>query len=99
MNALVFDCKLLSLQLYLNKEQTTFIKLVNEIRKDIALHCLKDKNASIDEIAYVLGFSEASAFHRAFKKWTRLTPNEFRTSMHFSIFQHKKIKSPDFQNP
>lgn len=69
-----------SLQSYLNKEQTTFTKIVNEIRKDIALQCLNDKNVSIDEIAYILGFSEASAFHRAFKKWTKLTPKEFRVN-------------------
>lgn len=71
-----------TLQTYLHQEQTSFTKIANEVRKEIALNCLKDKNVSIDEIAYVLGFSEASAFHRAFKKWTSLTPNEFRASVH-----------------
>ncbi len=68
-----------SLQEYLKKEGTSYIKLVNEVRKDIAINYLKEKNASIAEIAYILGFSETSAFNRAFKKWTSLTPCEFRT--------------------
>ncbi len=33
---------------------------------------LKDRNISIYEITYILGFSESSAFHRAFKSWTGL---------------------------
>jgi AraC-like DNA-binding protein len=68
-----------SLQGYLKKEGTSYIKLVNEVRKNSAIHYLREKNTSIAEIAYVLGFSETSAFNRAFKKWTRLTPGEFRT--------------------
>ncbi|MEK7846978.1 MAG: AraC family transcriptional regulator, partial [Nitrospinota bacterium] len=55
------------------------LKLLNEIRKDMAVNYLKDKNVSIGEVAYILGFSETSAFYRAFKKWTSFTPSEFRT--------------------
>lgn len=73
-----------SLQGHLKKEGTSYIKLLNEVRKDIAINCLKEKNAPIAEIAYILGFSEASAFNRAFKKWTNLTPCEFRIR---NIFQ------------
>ncbi|MEN6463009.1 MAG: AraC family transcriptional regulator [Syntrophomonas sp.] len=71
-----------SLQSYLHKEHTSFSEIANEIRKGIALQCLRDKNISINEIAYIVGFSEASAFHRAFKKWTQLTPNEYRLISH-----------------
>lgn len=70
-----------SLQLYLNKEGTSYIKLVKELRKKIAEKYLKDNNISIDEITYILGFSETSAFHRAFKNWTGLTPVQFRKSV------------------
>lgn len=69
-----------TLQLNLQKEDTSYIKLLNELRKTSAKNFLKDKNTSIDEIAYILGFSETSAFHRAFKNWTGLTPFQFRNS-------------------
>ena len=39
---------------------------------------LNDRTISIDEITYILGFSETSAFHRAFKNWTGVTPTQFR---------------------
>jgi len=67
-----------SLQLYLHKEDTSYIKLVKETRKNIAKKYLNDRNISIDEITYILGFSETSAFHRAFKNWTGVTPTQFR---------------------
>lgn len=70
-----------SLQLHLNKEGTSYIKLVKELREKIAKKYLKNNNISIDEITYILGFSEASAFHRAFKNWTGLTPVQFRKSL------------------
>ena len=69
-----------SLQLYLQKEGTSYNKLAKEIRRNISQKYLNDENMSIDEIAYILGFSESSAFHRAFKSWTGLTPMQFRRS-------------------
>lgn len=69
-----------SLQVYLKKEGTSYTQILNDIRKKISIKCLEDDRASIDEIAYITGFSEASAFHRAFKKWTGLTPNEYRNN-------------------
>lgn len=70
-----------SLQLYLQKEDTSYIKLLKETRKDIAKKYLSDISISLDEITYVLGFSETSAFHRAFKSWTGITPAQFRKSV------------------
>ena len=67
-----------SLQLYLHKEDTSYIKLVQKTRKDMAEKYLNDRTISIDEITYILGFSETSAFHRAFKNWTGVTPTQFR---------------------
>lgn len=69
-----------NLQIYLKREGASYTKLLNEIRKDMAVNYLKDKSVSIDETAYILGFSETSAFYRAFKKWTGFTPGEFRTA-------------------
>lgn len=70
-----------SLQLYLHKENTTYSKLLKDIRISIAKKYLTNNTISIDEITYLLGFSENSAFNRAFKKWTGLTPSQFRKSV------------------
>jgi AraC-like DNA-binding protein len=67
-----------NLQLHLQNENTSYTSLIKEVRKHMAEKYLTDRNVSIDEIAYYLGFSEASAFHRAFKSWTGLTPVQFR---------------------
>lgn len=69
-----------NLQLYLHKENTSYITLLKKIKKELAQNYLKDRNISIDEIAYILGFSETSAFHRAFKCWTGLTPSQFKNA-------------------
>ncbi len=67
-----------SLQGHLKKEGATFSKLMEQVRRETAIMYLKDRNSSIGEIAFILGFSEPSAFHRAFRKWTNRTPGEFR---------------------
>ena len=67
-----------NLQLKLKKEGTSFRKLLDEVRKEIAIGYLKDENDSICEIALLLGFADQSAFHHAFKRWTGKTPGEYR---------------------
>ncbi len=69
-----------NLQLKLKNENTTFSRILNDIRKELAMSYLDDDHFSITEIAYLLGYSEVSVFYRAFKKWTDLTPVEFRCS-------------------
>jgi len=48
------------------------------MRRELALQYLRQPAMAVCEVAYLLGFSESSAFHRAFKRWTGTTPNEFR---------------------
>lgn len=66
-----------TLQLKLKQEGVTFRKLLEDIRRDLAIHCLKNGN-SVDETAYLLGYSDASAFCHAFRSWTGGTPADFR---------------------
>jgi AraC-like DNA-binding protein len=48
------------------------------LRRDLALRYLADRKLAIGEVAYLLGYSEPSPFHRAFRRWTGLTPSEAR---------------------
>lgn len=67
-----------SLQRRLADEGVTFDALLDATRKDLALHYLADPRLAIGEVAYLLGYSEPSPFHRAFKRWTGITPSEAR---------------------
>lgn len=62
----------------LKDEGTSFQLLLDTMRKDLALGYMKDSALSFGEIAYILGFSTPGAFQRAFKRWTHLTPGEYR---------------------
>ena len=58
----------------LNAEGVSFEKLVDGLRHNLALHYLDSSKVSVNETAYLLGFSEPSAFSRAFKRWTGNSP-------------------------
>ncbi len=62
----------------LRKEGTTFKNLLKTQRKEMALNYLANKKLSISEIAFLLGYSEVSAFQRAFKNWTGKNPLKFK---------------------
>jgi AraC-like DNA-binding protein len=62
----------------LEEEGTTFTELVDDVRRDLADRYLRDPQRSIGEIAFLLGFAHAPAFHKAFRRWTGLTPSEHR---------------------
>lgn len=59
-------------------EGTRFRNLLNDTRRDLAETYIRDTELAFGEIAYLLGFASAEAFQRAFKRWTGLTPGEFR---------------------
>lgn len=62
-------------------EGTTFKDIKNQVRRDTALHFLGKQGLSIEEISYRAGFSESSAFIRAFKVWTGVTPYTYRKGL------------------
>ncbi|NND68086.1 MAG: AraC family transcriptional regulator [Halioglobus sp.] len=65
----------------LSSEGTTFKDIKNQVRRDTALHFLGKQGLSIEEIAHRAGFSESSAFIRAFKGWTGVTPYTYRKGL------------------
>lgn len=68
------------LQRELQTENTTYQQLLDETRQTLAFQALKNPETSIHDVAFLLGFSEPSAFHRAFKRWTGQTPRSYRLS-------------------
>jgi AraC-like DNA-binding protein len=65
----------------LSKEGTSFSEIKSRLRRDVALHYLGKQGLSIEEIAHRAGFSESSAFIRAFKGWTGVTPYTYRKGL------------------
>ena len=62
----------------LKAEGVTFEKVLDELRHKMALHYLSGKKVSVNETAYLVGFSEPAAFSRAFKRWTGSSPRMVR---------------------
>lgn len=62
----------------LGDEQVTFQQVLNNTRCDMAKTYVKDTQHSLGEIAYLLGFGSATAFQRAFKRWTNVAPGAYR---------------------
>lgn len=62
----------------LSEAGVTYRDLIKKTQEKIAKEMLRNDVHSIGDIAFLTGFSEQSAFNRAFKKWTNLTPTEFR---------------------
>lgn len=69
-----------SLARRLADEGTSLSALIDEVRRDVALVQLRQTDRKTIDIAFMLGFSEVSAFHRAFRRWTGTTPAEFRNA-------------------
>jgi AraC-like DNA-binding protein len=66
----------------LAREGTSFQILLDDVRKSIALTYMEQERIPITEIAFLVGFAETSSFSRVFRKWTGLSPREYREKMH-----------------
>lgn len=67
-----------TLQRKLQEENTSFRLLSDLIKQELARSLLRNEKLSISQIAYKLGYAEASTFQRAFRQWTGTSPNAFR---------------------
>ncbi|WP_258127381.1 AraC family transcriptional regulator [Achromobacter anxifer] len=67
-----------TLRRHLREEGQGFQALKDDLRRDVAVEYLGRHDLSLMDIAERLGFSEPSTFHRAFKKWTGVSPGEYR---------------------
>jgi AraC-like DNA-binding protein len=66
-----------TLQRRLRKKGTTFISLRNDARHRKAKELLRDGDTTVATVAIALGYSDASSFCRAFKRWEGRTPGQF----------------------
>jgi AraC-like DNA-binding protein len=67
-----------TLQRRLYSNGHSFQNIVDLARKDVARHLLSETDLCLAEIAFLTGFSEQSAFSRAFKRWVGQTPRSYR---------------------
>jgi len=75
-----------TLQNRLKDEGVVFSELLTDTRKRLAKKYLSE-NYTVEQITYLLGFSEPSVFRKAFKKWSGVTPREYRESAYSTMSQ------------
>jgi AraC-like DNA-binding protein len=64
----------------LSEENITFSNIIDEIRKELCQKYLLKENRSIQDVCYLLGYSEPSAFIRAFRRWYGVSPSKYKKS-------------------
>jgi AraC-like DNA-binding protein len=81
-DAVAFDLALSTrhLQSQLKAEGTAYRQLLDQVRKELAMDYLKRAEMSMCDIAFLLGFSEQSAFTHAFRRWTGSSPTQYLNS-------------------
>ena len=67
-----------TLQRRLREEEHSFAEVVETLRRQKAETLLQDRNLAIYEVGYLLGYSDATAFYRAFRRWHGTSPREYR---------------------
>ena len=67
-----------TMQRRLQAEKTSFQKILNEVRADLAVRYLSDKRLKSFEVAMLLGYSNLSSFTTAFKSWYDMPPATYR---------------------
>lgn len=70
-----------TLQRRLQNADTSFKTVLTEVRQDLAMKYIRDSRLTLTELSFQLGFSEMSAFSRAFKQWTGESPKGYRKAL------------------
>jgi len=69
-----------SLRRQLAEEDTSFGEILDRVRQRLAHRYLEDEDISLQQVAWLLGYSEVAAFNHAFKRWTGTSPSRARQS-------------------
>lgn len=83
-----------SLRRALARLGSSYQALLFEVRREHALDYIRSTHLSVEGLAQRLGFSDARAFRRAFKRWTGQTPSEYRLSMGQKVSPALEIGAP-----
>lgn len=78
--AAALHMSLRNLQRKLAAEATSYKKILNDTRRDLALSYMQDPKYTLSEITYLLGFADTSNFSRAFRRWTGRSPTAYRSA-------------------
>jgi AraC-like DNA-binding protein len=71
-----------TLQRRLEEEDTSFVQLLDDTRRELAEQYLGRLNLSLAQAAYLLGFADQSSFFRACRRWFDLSPGQYRSQLH-----------------
>lgn len=82
-----------TLQRKLAEAGTSFREVADGVRCELAKEYLSDRKVSISEVAFLLGFSDQSSFHRAFQRWTGGAPGRWRRGLEASGVQGASLQS------
>jgi AraC-like DNA-binding protein len=69
-----------TLQRRLAAAGTSFARVLDETRRELALEYLREPSHSVEETAFMLGFAETASFNRAFRRWTGVSPRAYRST-------------------
>lgn len=89
-----FDMPVHKFRAVLRDHQVQFNALINSVRKELAVKYVGDSDVQLTEVALALGYSEQSAFSRAFHCWTGLSPRRYRC-----MARRSRTKSQDPSKP
>ena len=65
----------------LNELGTSYQRILDDVRRELATEYLRTTNLTVQEIAEILGYSEVTNFRRAFMRWVELSPYQYRKQM------------------
>ncbi|MEH6443872.1 MAG: AraC family transcriptional regulator ligand-binding domain-containing protein [Oceanospirillaceae bacterium] len=75
------NMSLRTFQRKLNAQESNFQKIYDSVRHETCLQLVSNSNLSFSQIAYKLGFANLSAFQKAFKRWMKVPPSQYRKQL------------------